>query len=112
MYQRLTTNAKNFEIILEYLTSGVYFCRCTVYNRVMTNNNNKKAINCACGDMGVSEFVAGNQCFRCEQVDNRHAGITFTTGVCGEWDAWFKQIGERVVAFKAGPKYIDPSRYA
>ena len=78
----------------------------------MTNNNNKKPINCACGDMGVAEFVAGNQCFRCEQVDNRHAGITFTTGVCGEWDAWFQQIGKRVAAFKAGPKYIDPSRYA
>ena len=53
----------------------------------MTNNNNKKPINCACGDMGVAEFVAGNQCFRCEQVDNRKAGITFTTGVCGEWEA-------------------------
>ena len=78
----------------------------------MTNNNNKKPINCACGDMGVAEFVAGNQCFRCEQVDNRKAGITFTQGVCGEWEAWFQQIGKRVAAFQAGPKYIDPSRYA
>jgi len=78
----------------------------------MTNNNNKKPINCACKDMPVNEFVAGNQCFRCEQVDNRHAGITFTTGVCGEWEAWFKQIQKRVDAFKAGPDYISSERYA
>ena len=77
----------------------------------MTNNNNKKPINCACGDMSCESFVAGNQCFRCEQVDNRKAGIIFEHESL-EWGIWFRQIEKRVVEFKAGPNYIDPRRYA
>ena len=61
--------------------------------------------------MSVESFVAGNQCFRCEQVDNRKAGFTFDDEV-DEWNEWFQQIQQRVVEFKAGPNYIDPSRYA
>jgi alpha-L-arabinofuranosidase len=77
----------------------------------MTNNNNKKPINCACGDMTCESFVAGNQCFRCEQVDNRKRGFTFDDTV-DEWNEWFQQVQQRIVEFKAGPNYIDPSRYA
>ena len=61
--------------------------------------------------MSVESFVAGNQCFHCEQVDNRKAGFTFDDEV-DEWNEWFQQIQQRIVEFKAGPNYIDPSRYA
>ena len=55
--------------------------------------------------------MAGNQCFRCEQVDNRHAGITFADEM-QEWRAWFRQVEQRIADHKAGPNYIDPIRYA
>ena len=77
----------------------------------MTNNNNKKPINCACGDMTCEPFVAGNQCFRGEQVDNRKRGFTFDDEM-DEWNEWFQQVQQRIVDHKAGPNYIDPSRYA
>jgi len=77
----------------------------------MTNNNNKKPNNCACEKMTCEAFVAGNQCFRCEQVDNREAGITFADEHA-EHAAWFRQIEKRIVDHKAGPNYIDPSRLA
>ena len=60
----------------------------------MTNNNNPKPTNCACADMSCASFVAGNQCFRCEQVDNREAGITFADEM-DEWRAWFAGNRER-----------------
>ena len=77
----------------------------------MTNNNNKKPINCACGQLSCASFAAGNQCFRCEQVDNRHAGITFADEHA-EHVAWFRQVDKRTAEHKAGPNYIDPIRYA
>ena len=77
----------------------------------MTNNNNTKPINCACGAMTCESFVAGNQCFRCEQVDNREAGITFADEYA-EHAAWFRQVDKRIAEHKVGPNYIDPSRYA
>ena len=77
----------------------------------MTNNNNIKSIKCACGRMTCESFVAGNQCFRCEQVDNRHAGITFADEM-QEWRAWFRQVEQRIIEHKDGPNYIDPIRYA
>ena len=77
----------------------------------MTNNNNKKPINCACERMTCESFVAGNQCFRCEQVDNRKRGFTFDDEM-DEWNEWFQQVQQRIVDHKAGPNYIDPSRYA
>ena len=77
----------------------------------MTNNNNKKPINCACERMTCESFVAGNQCFRCEQVDNRKRGFTFDNEM-DEWNEWFQQVQQRIVDHKAGPNYIDPSRYA
>ena len=77
----------------------------------MTNNNNTKPNNCACEKMTCESFVAGNQCFRCEQVDNRHAGITFADEY-SEQATWFRQITRRIVDHKAGPNYIDPARYA
>ena len=70
----------------------------------MTNNNTKPN-NCACAAMTCEAFVAGNQCFRCEQVDNREAGITFADEHA-EHAAWFRQIEKRIVAHKAGPNYI------
>ena len=81
----------------------------------MTNNNNKKPINCACKDMTCESFVAGNQCFRCEQVDNRKAGFTFDDTV-DEWNEWFQQVQQRIAEHKVGPNpakyYGNPSRYA
>ena len=77
----------------------------------MTNNNNTKPNNCACGKMTCEAFVAGNQCFRCEQVDNREAGIVFEDEMT-EWEAWFRQCQTRTAEHKVGPNYIDPSRYA
>jgi hypothetical protein len=61
--------------------------------------------------MTCESFVAGNQCFRCEQVDNRKAGTTFEDEMV-EWEAWFRQVEKRIVEHKAGSTYIDPSRYA
>jgi hypothetical protein len=77
----------------------------------MTNNNNKKPINCACGQLTCASFVAGNQCFRCEQVDNRKAGITFDTEML-EWEAWFSGNRKREEAHEQSPDYRPPtSRY-
>ena len=76
----------------------------------MTNNNNKKPINCACERMTCESFVAGNQCFRCEQVDNREAGFTFTDEHT-ELAAWFRQGEKRIVAHKAGPNYIPATGF-
>ena len=77
----------------------------------MTNNNNTKATNCACARLTCASFVAGNQCFGCEQVDNREAGITFEHEML-EWGVWFRQNEARIVEHEAGPNYIDPKRYA
>ena len=77
----------------------------------MTNTNTKTPINCACGDMTCESFVAGNQCFRCEQVDNRKRGFTFDDEM-DEGNEGFQQVQQRIVDHKAGPNYIDPSRYA
>jgi hypothetical protein len=77
----------------------------------MTNNNNTSPVNCACGQLSCASFVAGNQCFRCEQVDNQRAGIIFTDEQ-SEHAAWFRQVDKRIVEHKAGPHYIDSSGYA
>tara|TARA_Y100000310_G_scaffold182451_1_gene182547 strand:+ start:243 stop:485 length:243 start_codon:yes stop_codon:yes gene_type:complete len=61
--------------------------------------------------MTCESFVAGNQCFRCEQVDNRKRGFTFDDEM-DEWNEWFQQVQQRIVEHKVGPNYIDPSRYA
>jgi len=77
----------------------------------MTNNNNTKPDNCACADLNVASFVAGNQCFRCEQVDNREAGIVFEDEH-REHAAWFRQANKRTAEHEAGPNYIDTMKYA
>ena len=71
----------------------------------MTNNNNTKPNNCACGAMTCEAFVAGNQCFRCEQVDNRKTGTTFTDEIC-EWEAWWRQGDKRIADHKNSPDFI------
>ncbi len=69
----------------------------------MTNNNNPKPTNCACGKLSCASFVAGNQCFRCQQVDNRHAGIRFNSEM-DEWRAWFACNCKRQEVHEAGFK--------
>ena len=54
----------------------------------MTNNNHTSPHNCACGQLSCASFVAGNQCFRCQQVDNQRAGIRFNDEM-DEWRSWF-----------------------
>ena len=60
----------------------------------MTNNNNTKPSNCACERMTCASFVAGNQCFRCEQVDNRDEPVSPSRmrhaehGLCGFRDRY------------------------
>ena len=54
----------------------------------MTNNNHTSPHNCACSRLTCASFVAGNQCFRCQQVDNQHAGIRFNAEM-DEWRSWF-----------------------
>ena len=76
----------------------------------MTNNNNTSPVNCACGQLTCASFVAGNQCFRCEQVDNRRAGITFTDEY-SEHAAWFRQNEKRIVEHEAGPNYIPATGF-
>ena len=76
----------------------------------MTNNNNTKATNCACARLTCASFVAGNQCFRCEQVDNREAGITFEHEML-EWGVWFRQNEARIVEHEAGPNYIPATGF-
>ena len=67
----------------------------------MTNNNHTSPHNCACSRLTCASFVAGNQCFRCEQVDNRKAGITFAAEM-DEWRAWFEGNKKRREAHEAG----------
>ena len=76
----------------------------------MTNNNNNKPNNCACGQLTCASFVAGNQCFRCEQVDNRRAGITFTDEY-SEHAAWFRQGEKRIAEHEAGPNFIPATGF-
>ena len=78
---------------------------------MMTNNNNTKPSNCACERMTCASFVAGNQCFRCEQVDNRDEGITFVDEMA-EWTEWFQGNMQREEDHKSSPNYIDPVQYA
>ena len=75
----------------------------------MTNNNNKKPINCACLKLTCETFVAGNQCFRCEQVDNRAAGIKYADEYA-EHRAWFRQGEARIAAHKNSPDFIPATR--
>ena len=67
----------------------------------MTNNNHTSPHNCACSRLTCASFVAGNQCFRCEQVDNRKAGITFAAEM-DEWRAWVEGNQKRREAPAAG----------
>ena len=67
----------------------------------MTNNNHTSPHNCACSQLSCASFVAGNQCFRCEQVDNRNSGITFDTEML-EWEAWFNGNRKRQAVHEAG----------
>ena len=76
----------------------------------MTNNNHTSPHNCACGRLTCASFVAGNQCFRCEQVDNQRAGITFPHWL-DEWKAWFAGNRDRQAAHEAGPNYRPASRF-
>ena len=69
----------------------------------MTNNNHTKPTNCACGKLSCASFVAGNQCFRCQQVDNRHAGIRFNAEM-DEWRSWFAGNRKRQEVHEAGFK--------
>ena len=70
----------------------------------MTNNNHTSPDNCACGRLTCASFVAGNQCFRCEQVDNQRDGITFDTEML-EWEAWFNGNRKREEAHEQSPDY-------
>tara|TARA_B100000749_G_scaffold208104_1_gene163125 strand:+ start:512 stop:841 length:330 start_codon:yes stop_codon:yes gene_type:complete len=70
----------------------------------MTNNNHRSPHNCACAKLSCASFVAGNQCFRCQQVDNRKAGIRFNAEM-DEWKAWFACNRKRVKVHEAGPNY-------
>ena len=76
----------------------------------MTNNNNNKPNNCACGQLTCASFVAGNQCFRCEQVDNRRAGITFADEY-SEHATWFRQGEKRIAEHEAGPNFIPATGF-
>ena len=67
----------------------------------MTNNNHTSPHNCACSRLPCASFVAGTQCFRCEQVDNHHAGITFSRWL-DEWKAWFAGNRKRQEIHEAG----------
>ena len=67
----------------------------------MTNNNHTSPHNCACGQLSCASFVAGNQCFRCQQVDNNHAGITFNRWL-DEWRCWFAGNRKRQEVHEAG----------
>ena len=76
----------------------------------MTNNNNTKPNNCACGKMTCESFVAGNQCFRCEQVDNRKRGFTFDDEM-DEWNEWFQQVQQRIADHKNSPDFIPATGF-
>jgi len=82
-----------------------------VKGKRMTNNNHTSPDNCACSRLTCASFVAGNQCFRCEQVDNWKAGITFAVEM-DEWNAWFSGNRKREETHEKSPHYIDPIRYA
>ena len=76
----------------------------------MTNNNHTKPTNCACGKLSCASFVAGNQCFRCQQVDNRHAGIRFNAEM-DEWRSWFAGNRKRQEVHEAGPNFRPAGRF-
>ena len=76
----------------------------------MTNNNHTSPHNCACGQLSCASFVAGNQCFRCEQVDNQRAGITFAAEM-DEWRAWFEGNQKRREAHEQSPNFRPPGRF-
>ena len=76
----------------------------------MTNNNHTSPHNCACSRLTCASFVAGNQCFRCEQVDNRRDGITFDTEML-EWEAWFNGNRKREEAHEQSSDYRPASRF-
>ena len=77
----------------------------------MTNNNNKKSINCYCGKISVATFVAGVQCFECETVDNNAAGTMFENTATA-WKWYGDKVTMQIAEHEAGPNYIDPRRYA
>ena len=76
----------------------------------MTNNNHTSPHNCACSRLTCASFVAGNQCFRCEQVDNQRAGITFAAEM-DEWRDWFDGNRKREEAHEQSPDYRPASRF-
>jgi len=76
----------------------------------MTNNNHTSPHNCACGRLTCASFVAGNQCFRCQQVDNRKAGIRFGAEM-DEWRSWFAGNRKRQEVHEAGPNFRPASRF-
>ena len=76
----------------------------------MTNNNHTSPHNCACSRLTCASFVAGNQCFRCEQVDNQRAGITFAAEM-DEWRAWFEGNQKRREAHEQSPNFRPPGRF-
>ena len=67
----------------------------------MTNNNHTSPHNCACSRLSCASFVAGNQCFRCQQVDNQRAGIRFNDEM-DEWRSWFAGNRKRQAVHEAG----------
>ena len=71
----------------------------------MTNNNNKKSINCYCGKLRVATFVAGVQCFECETVDNNAAGIMFDSPAVA-WERYGDKVDTQVAEHEAGPNFI------
>ena len=90
--------------------NGGHTTRNTQKGNTMTNNNNPKPTNCACSRMACASFVAGNQCFRCQQVDNRKAGITFTDEM-DEWRCWFAGNRKRQEVHEAGPNFRPAGRF-
>ena len=73
----------------------------------MTNDNNKKSINCYCGKMSVATFVAGVQCFECETVDNTAAGTMFEDAATA-WKWYGDKVTMQIAEHEAGPNYIPP----
>ena len=76
----------------------------------MPNNNHRSPHTCACVKLSCASFVAGNQCFRCQQGDNQRAGITFPHWL-DEWKAGFAGNRDRQAAHEAGPNYRPPTRF-
>jgi hypothetical protein len=76
----------------------------------MTNNNNTKPGNCACYALTCESFVAGNQCFRCEEVDNREAGIVFD-GFPEEMRAYIQKGERRIETHRHSPDYREATGF-